>query len=153
MGEQRIAIRRDYKKGGATMQNRAAYVITSEKAKDLANENKIAKDIIKGAKKAEKEALDRVKDSHNALIKAMSDLETSVSLYSKTVPDAVLAEQRKFKTMATKMKMLIERNMIEELRDDRCGACGEQLLDRTDRWQFCPVCGQRFRDTWEEAAQ
>lgn len=33
MGEQRIAIRRDYKKGGATMQNRAAYVITSEKAK------------------------------------------------------------------------------------------------------------------------
>lgn len=138
------------------MKIRPDYVITSEKAKDLANDNEIARIIIKQAQKAERENIDRVnsdleritKDIEN-LMGELKTLKKSVTEYSKTVPDAVFEEQKKFRIMARKVQTLIERNIVEEINSEgECIACGHTLEDREDRWQFCPVCGQRFKDNW-----
>lgn len=137
---------------------RPTYVITSEKAKDLANENKIAKDIIKQAGKLERESrtnirrdLERITEDFEKLTAEIEVLKKSVKEYSKAVPDAVFEEQKKFRIMARNVQALIERNIAKELNSDgECSACGQSLEDRTDRDQFCPVCGQRFRDIWTE---
>jgi rubrerythrin len=140
------------------MENRPTYIITSEKAKDLANEHKIAREIIKQARKAESESranirsdIERITEDFEELSREIEALKKSVKAYSKAVPDAVFEEQKKFRIMARTVQSIIERNIAKEINsDDECSACGQSLADRTDRDQFCPVCGQRFKDTWNE---
>lgn len=120
------------------MKNRENYTIASEKVEDLRNDHKAAKDILKQAKAAEKEALANVKSNHQAF-------STLIQKYLQ------LGEQQKFKTMAKNMVTLINRNLVIELGPiGSCGSCGEHLTTKNEQWQFCPVCGQRFRDMWHE---
>lgn len=99
------------------MKNRENYTIASEKGEDLRNDHKAAKDI------------------HQAF-------STLIQKYLR------LGEQQKFKTMAKNMVTLINRNLVIELDPiGSCGSCGEHLTTKNEQWQFCPVCGQRFRDT------
>lgn len=138
-------------KGKLTEKNRTKYVITSEKAKDLAKENKIAWEIIDKAKEEEEQEHDKIRELHDLIIEALKKLIDTVTLYSNIVPNKVLEEQVRFKTMARKVDGLIKSNMIMTLNDhEECRACGQSLTSRSSRWQFCPVCGQRFRDRWEE---
>lgn len=120
------------------MKSRENYTIASEKAEALRNDHNAAKDILKQAKAAETEALANVKSNYQAL-------STLVQKYSQ------LGEQQKFKTMAKNMVTLINRNLVIELDPTgSCESCGEHLTTKNEQWQFCPVCGQRFRDTWHE---